>query len=119
MTVTAAMLFKAICFVESGNDPKAHNEAEDSRGIAQIRAIMVDDVNRIIDLKHPLVLHFDHDDAWDVRKSYRMWTIYSEHYADHYDDHSLEGIARRWNGGPRGHTKKATEGYWAKVEAEL
>jgi hypothetical protein len=28
-------------------------------------------------------------------------------------------LARVHNGGPKGHTKKATLGYWAKVQKEL
>lgn len=30
-----------------------------------------------------------------------------------------EKIARRWNGGPKGDTKKATQGYWIKVQKFL
>jgi len=30
-----------------------------------------------------------------------------------------ETLARMHNGGPKGHTKKATLGYWAKVQKEL
>ena len=35
------------------------------------------------------------------------------------DMRAMEKLARIHNGGPRGHTKKATEPYWAKVKAEL
>ena len=31
----------------------------------------------------------------------------------------VEKVARIHNGGPKGHRKKATEGYWRKVQAEL
>jgi hypothetical protein len=30
-----------------------------------------------------------------------------------------ETLARVHNGGPKGHTKKATLGYWAKVQKEM
>jgi len=30
-----------------------------------------------------------------------------------------EQLARRWNGGPRGDTKTATEAYWRKVQKAI
>jgi hypothetical protein len=31
----------------------------------------------------------------------------------------FEIVARKWNGGPRGHKKKATKIYWERVQKEL
>jgi len=110
-TATHDEVWAAICQVESGGDPLAHNRVEDARGIAQIRLIMVQDVNRILGMSK-----YTHDDAYDPIKARAMFDVYNAHY------HPLvlpERIARCWNGGPKGHTKEATIGYWAKVKAAL
>ena len=104
-------IWRAICQVESSGNPDAHNPGEDARGIAQIRAIMVDDVNRIVGSDK-----YTHDDAWCAEKSREMFDIYNSNYHPKGDAHR---ISRCWNGGPTGHKKKATEKYWLKVKAEL
>ena len=92
-------VWDAICQVESGGDPTAHNmvNGEDARGIAQITPIFIVDINRILGEKR-----YVHDDAWDVDKSRAMFDIYNAHY------HPLGGperIARCWQGGPKAHKK--------------
>ena len=104
-------IWSAICQVESGGDTDAHNPGEGARGIAQIRAIMVEDVNRIVGSDK-----YTHDDAWCPEKSREMFDIYNKHYHPKGD---YERIARCWNGGPKGHTKQATVAYWNKVKAAL
>ena len=104
-------LFHAICQVESSGNPKAHHKGEDSRGIVQIRAIMVKDINRILGEDR-----YTHDDAWCVKKSREMFDIYRLHY---HPDGDAERIARCWNGGPKGHRKQATLPYWRKIQAAL
>lgn len=104
-------VWAAICQVESGGDPDAHNPGEDARGIAQIRAIMVRDVNRILGERR-----YTHDDAYDPVKAREMFDIYNAHY---HPTASPERIARCWNGGPRGHERSSTLGYWRRVLAEL
>lgn len=106
-------LFEAICLVESNNSPTAVGDDGRAVGIAQIWPILVDDVNRIAGTS------YTYEDRWSVAKSGEMFRIYSEHYASHHNDHSPEGIARRWNGGPDGHTQTATEPYWARVRQVL
>ncbi|MBB76541.1 MAG: hypothetical protein CMJ75_18710 [Planctomycetaceae bacterium] len=106
----AVRLFIAIVLVESGGDPTAVGDGGEAIGIAQIRPILVEDVNRIEGEER-----FKHSDALNPLLAFEMFVIYSEHYADHTDDYSPEGIARRWNGGPTGHEKEATKAYWAKV----
>jgi len=101
-------VWDAICQVESGGDAGAYNPVEDARGIAQIRAIMVEDINRIVGDKR-----YSHDDAYDPVKAREMFDIYNRHYHPKGD---YERIARCWNGGPRGHKKQATLAYWRKVE---
>ena len=104
-------LFAAIVQVESGGDLEAYNGAEQACGPAQIRPIMVDDVNRITG-KHTYMKN----DRFDLEKSYEMFLIFSNHYNPGAD---AETLARCWNGGPRGDTKTATLVYWEKVKAYL
>jgi len=108
---TRDQLWHAVCQVESGGNPKAHAKGEDARGIAQIRAIMVKDVNRI--LGHA---KYTHDDAWDPVKSREMFDVYLDHY---WPGGTAEECARAWNGGPRGPSKPATADYWRKVKWHL
>ena len=105
------LTFKAICVVESGNDPKAFNESEQARGIAQIRPIMVDEVNRILGRDE-----FTHDDAWNPAKSAAMFAVYCYHWRP---SGTPEQWARIWNGGPAGDSKESTIKYWEKVKGAM
>ena len=94
-------VWTAICQVESGGDPTAHNMVnnEDARGIAQITPIFIVDINRIVGERR-----YVHDDAWDVEKSRAMFDIYNAHY------HPLGGperVARCWQGGPKAHRRES------------
>ena len=104
-------LFAAICMVESSNNPNAHNRGEDARGIIQVRAIMVRDVNRILGRDH-----YTHNDAYNPTKARQMWFTYCHHY---YPNGTDEEWARAWNGGPRGPQREATLGCWHKVRQHL
>ena len=106
-------IWHAICQVESSGNPDAHNPGEDARGIAQIRAIMVEDVNRIVGSDK-----YTHDDAWCAEKSREMFDIYNRHYHPKGD---YERIARCWQGGPKGHLRESevNDRYWVKVKAHL
>jgi hypothetical protein len=43
-----------------------------------------------------------------------------EAYLQHYGKNcTTEQLARRWNGGPAGDRKSATEAYWAKVKKAI
>lgn len=79
-------------------------------GILQIHPVMVEDVNRISGLRFTL------EDRRDVAKSEQMFWIYADHYSK---GASREVIARRWNGGPTGHRKASTLGYWRDVRRRL
>ena len=107
-------LFDAIVQVESGGDVEAVGDGGQAVGCAQIHPVLVEDVNRIL-RKETFTL----EDRKSYHKSRLMFMVYSSHYADYYDDWTVEGIARRWNGGPTGHTKEATEAYADKVQAHL
>lgn len=106
----AAMLeatWRAICWVESGGDPNAYNEAEDAAGVAQIRPCYLRDVN-----EHLGVAVFGLADRYDPEASRYMFWVYMDRYCR---DGGPEQWARCHNGGPRGHRKAATLGYWRKV----
>ena len=105
-------LWYAICEVESGNTVDAVNTSEQAVGVAQIRPIMVKDVNRILGEEryaHPT-------DALSPIKSREMFDIYTAHY---FPEGEAEQMARGWNGGPKGPSKRATKAYWAKVQENM
>ena len=103
------LLLLAIGAVESGNNPKAVNPVCGGTGILQITEIMVDDCNRIVgDLK------WSYQDRFDVVQSFAMARVYFDHYCEGF---TAEQMARCWNGGPKGHLKECTEGYWRRVSA--
>ena len=103
-------LMAAIAQVESAGNPLAHNIAEDARGIYQIRACVIEDVNAHFHT------HYTHDDAYDPRKARAIFRAYLVMWSA---DLNMERASRVWNGGPRGHRKEATRAYWEKVKAEL
>lgn len=98
----------AICYIESRNDPWALNEAEDARGIAQIRAIMVKDCNRIVGEQR-----WTHDDAYNPDEARAMFDTFCDHY---FPDGDAETWARAWNSGP---DMKNTDDYWKLVKEEM
>ena len=107
-------LIAAIIQVESSGNDNAVGDGGKAVGAFQIHPIMVEDVNRIAgDTKYTL------DDRTNRAKSRAMFLTYSRHYAKHHSDWTNEGIARRWNSGPKGHTKQVSEKYWAKVRKQL
>jgi hypothetical protein len=53
-----------------------------------------------------------------------MFWIYQEFYNpsvdfDKLSPKQMELMARKWNGGPKGHQKNATKKYWRKVEKRM
>jgi len=103
--------WKAITFVESGNDPFAYNAEEDAAGIAQIRPILVKDVNRILGHKR-----FSLRDRYDVSKARAMFDIYQHHYCR---SGTIQEMARSWCSGPRGMSKDCSLPYWRKVQKAM
>ena len=57
-----------------------------------------------------------YSDCHKLEYSKKIFIAYMERYAK---NKSAEEKARIWNGGPKGHKKKATEIYWSKVKANL
>jgi hypothetical protein len=107
-------LLSALIMVESSNYDSAYNASEDAVGCLQIRKTMVNDINRILK-RQGQELRFTYNDRWCRNKSIKMFEI----YCNYYGLTTAEEIARCWNGGPRGINKKATVGYWDKVQEEM
>ena len=67
-------LIKAIMYVESRGNTKAHNISEDAVGCLQIRPIMLKEVNRLLGYnKYKL------KDRWSKLKSIEMFNVIKEH----------------------------------------
>jgi hypothetical protein len=111
-----ALLLAALIAVESGGRTHAVGDGGKAVGVLQIHPITVRDVNRIAGTSYQL------SDRLCPAKSRAMATIYLNHYASAKRlgrEPRLEDMARMWNGGPNGHRKTATLGYWAKVQRAM
>ena len=108
-------LISALVRVESNGDTLAVNPVTGASGPLQILPILIDDVNRIANIKD-MDKHFTKSDVWSLEKSREMFIIYTEFYSK---NSSYEVISRRWNGGPTGERKPATKPYWQKVKRFL
>ena len=100
------VLIAAMVMVESKGNPSAQNG--DAVGCLQIRPTMVQHFNNI-------GIHFTLEDRLDCEKSkaaLAKWVKISGYK-------SAEVIARKWNGGPKGHLKESTLNYWKKVKSNL
>lgn len=106
-----AIILPAIESVESGGKADAIGDGGKAVGILQIHTVMVDDCNRIVGYNR-----WSYSDRTSISASEAMFRTYSEHYSK---SASLEVIARRWNGGPKGDTKPATLSYWRRVQKHL
>ena len=70
--------------VESNRDPLAYNKNENACGQLQIRPVMIDDVNRILE-KINDDRHYSLQDAFDPGKSAEIWFIVQNWYNPEYD----------------------------------
>jgi hypothetical protein len=111
----ATILFSAIVAVESGGNRLAVGDNGKAVGPAQMWAITVRDVNRI--LGEPV---FRMEDRFSLAKSKAMFDIYTTHYGKRYGIPITDEVrAKVWNGGPDGPKKQATNKYWQKVKSKL
>jgi hypothetical protein len=97
-------LFKAVCVVESGNDPRAYNSASKATGIVQITPILLKDYNARSGKSYKL------KDCYNIKISRNIFFF----YCMKIPRQDFERIARRWNG--RG---SQTEKYWQLVKKQL
>ena len=119
------LLISAMLTVESGGDFHAVGDGGKALGVLQIHKEVIADVNRIYKTQ------FRHEDALNPTLAKEICEMYLRHYGGEAlrrirpgefaqgDAGASEICARIWNGGPRGHLKKATEGYWEKVRKQL
>jgi hypothetical protein len=112
------VLYSSIVWVESKGNATARSK-DGSLGIVQILPVMVKEVNRICKIKN-IDKHFTLQDRLNPDKSEQMFWIYQNFYNPKLNWETItmtemEILARKWNGGPNGHTKGATKHYWKKV----
>jgi hypothetical protein len=107
-------LLDAIEWVESKGNPLAVGDGGEAIGAYQIHKIYVDDVNRIWRGHGRIDGFFEYDDRLSSNESRRMVAKYLKHYGG-----TFEEMARKHNGGPKGHLKESTKPYWEKVKARL
>lgn len=110
-------MIDAMIQVESQGNDRAIGDNGKALGCLQIHKIMVDDVNRIAGTK------FVHKDAFIRTRAKEMIRIAVKHYVTPERlgrEPTFEDCCRFWNSGPSWITKKkATDGYWAKVQAVM
>lgn len=116
------VLYSSIVWVESKGNANAKSR-DGSVGIIQIKPVMVKEVNRICKIKG-IDKRFTLADRKNPNKSEEMFWIYQEFYnpdinRDSLSKEDMEIMARKWNGGPEGHRKKATRKYWKKVSKRV
>ena len=103
-------LISALIIVESSGNDLAIGDGGKAIGPLQIHKAVILDVNRITGSS------YRHQDMTNRAQARAVCEAYLRHYGK---GASTEQLARRWNGGPRGDTKTATEAYWAKVKKHL
>jgi hypothetical protein len=123
------MLINAIIYVESRGNDSAIGDKGKAVGCLQIHPICVREVNRIL-RRNDIPLVYTLNDRYSREKSIEMFNIIAEQYECceyiefmgceyiEFMDYA-EIVARRWNGGPRGHKKRATIKYFNKVKKQL
>jgi hypothetical protein len=107
---TISNLISALIIVESSGNDMAIGDQGRAIGCLQIHRAVVLDVNRITGS------HYRHQDMTNRAQARAVCEAYLKHYGR---GATTEQLARRWNGGPTGDRKSATEAYWAKVKKQL
>lgn len=107
---TISNLISALIIVESSGNDMAIGDNGRAIGPLQIHKAVVLDVNRITGS------HYRHQDMTNRAQARAVCEAYLKHYGR---GASTEQLARRWNGGPSGDRKAATETYWNKVKKQI
>lgn len=124
-------LIDALIQVESGGEVFAIGDGGKAFGILQIHEIMIDDFNRISDLKG-LGVKYKHSDAFSEAISKKICRVVLSYYGMKVIEQkgyiTYEDMARIWNGGPQGWKdysiskplkERNLENYWRKVQKFL
>lgn len=101
------LLWKSVVKVESNNGLYLFNELENAVGVAQIRPIMIKEVNNLLGYDK-----YSHEQAWDSLTSFNIFKDFQQHFNPEFD---LERGSRLWNGGRSGMEKESTLIYYAKI----
>ncbi|MDI9409358.1 MAG: transglycosylase SLT domain-containing protein [Candidatus Pacebacteria bacterium] len=107
---TLSNLITALIAVESSGNDQAIGDNGRALGPLQIHRGVVQDVNRITGS------HYKHSEMTNRVAARAVCEAYLKAYGK---GATTEQLARRWNGGPTGDRKSATEAYWAKVKKHL
>lgn len=107
---TISNLISALIIVESSGNDLAIGDHGKAIGALQIHKEVVLDVNRITGSS------YRHQDMTNRVQARAVCEAYLRHYGR---GATPEQLARRWNGGPAGDRKQATEAYWQKVKKHL
>ena len=107
---TISNLISALIIVESSGNDQAIGDGGKAIGPLQIHRAVVLDVNRITGS------NYRHSEMTNRVAARAVCEAYLKAYGK---GASTEQLARRWNGGPTGDRKSATEAYWAKVKKHL
>ena len=111
-----AILLAALIAVESSGDPDAIGDNGLAFGCLQLHAAYVQDAAQFAGE------NWEHEDAFHPATAERIVRAYMARYATQKRlgrSPTYEDISRIHNGGPNGHRKAATDGYWLKVKKEL
>lgn len=100
-------LITSLVQVESRGNSNAIGDNGKAIGCLQIHKGVVEDVNRIYGTTYV------HSDCKNVEISKEICRKYLTYYGG--KSATDEKYARIWNGGPRGHLKTKTKGYWIRV----
>ena len=104
----------AIIEVESGGKADAVDKGGKSCGAMQITPILVEECNRILELRKSKK-RYSMKDRFSVSKSKEMFLLFQSFYNP---KNSVELAIRSWNGG-MGYTKKGTQKYFEKVMRKM
>ena len=107
---TLSNLISALIIVESSGNDQAIGDNGRAVGPLQIHRGVVLDVNRITGS------NYKHSEMTTRVAARAVCEAYLKAYGK---GASTEQLARRWNGGPTGDRKSATEAYWAKVKKHI
>ena len=107
---TLSNLISALIIVESSGNDLAIGDNGRALGPLQIHRGVVLDVNRFTGS------HYQWQQMTNRAQARAVCAAYLNHYGNGC---TTEQLARRWNGGPTGDRKSATEAYWAKVKKHM
>jgi soluble lytic murein transglycosylase-like protein len=109
------VFLQAIAKVESSNNPTAVGDKGKAIGLYQIWYVYWQDA-----VEYNPQIGGKYEDCFDPKYAEKVVIAYLNRYGKKaVKEKDYETLARIHCGGPVGHKKKATEGYWVKVRRHL